>query len=690
MNKKQSDLSRRRFIGSLSALPVVSFLKPVESLFTGELSGIDSFDNSGPLTYRLFVDDNQLSDLRNRFANLDIFADLREELDSFDRVAERAFLKNDVQYNDHLIDLNRIGHAAPKMAFLYLMTDDVDAARLAVESIETIMRFPTWDYFLEDGSQVIGLQRAPSSVVAVALCSDWLGDFVDGETRKRWIETMGEKGCEACFLSTYGMRYPKRVKGWTMDLTSGYFDHRPDQLFDLSNWPYILDKTNLKAVPASALAIGAAAYEAEMGRSEKTDRWLEQSAFSIKSFGKIYAEDGSYNENLSYANYTSEHLAQGMEILTRFRQLDLTDEINWTGFVDFMYGMSLPTTDDPYGIANFGDAGNGMMSSVPFWIANNFKDPRSMWFAHNMSRAHNIWSVLWHNEESGLPPNDGPSLYRSKLDWITARTGYEPDDLVVAMRSGPPANHEHADRNSIIVKCYGDVLVADPYRPPYANTDPSWRLRLTEGHSALLVDGTGHQYHDGKEGTNPSDAHARIVRTVQYGDVISWSSDATQAYALVTPDIDSVVRTVIIVAPTNTVVIIDKVKKKSTASFVTARYYAKNNDGNGSVQSIQTGFSLIRPTASVDGIALCDGGVDFESGVLDIAEDRALQHPFVDVRSSSQSRNHLLVTVLQPRSSDRPGAEVSVSSADGIATVRLADRYLRIYDSGPIPEFELS
>jgi hypothetical protein len=188
-----------------------------------------------------------------------------------------------------------------------------------------------------------------------------------------------------------------------------------------------------------------------------------------------------------------------------------------------------------------------MLSAVPFWIAGRFGDERAQWFGREMTRGHDLWSVLWYKNGLGSDrPRNEARIYRSDLDWIVGRNGYRVDDLVVAMRSGGPSNHEHADRNSIIVKCFGETLVADPYRPPYSYADPSWALRTTAGHSALLIDGEGHQYHDGSEGTNASDAYAEIIRVGERTGYLYWVSDATRAYELVDEDVGSVTRSVVV------------------------------------------------------------------------------------------------------------------------------------------------
>jgi len=647
------------------------------------------------LAFGLFFDRATLPVLRDRFARDPLFASLRERLAAFDRVAERQFIANEVRYNDHLIHIRRLHETAREMAFYYVMTGDEAAADLSASAVRTIMQFPRWDYFLEAGAHVIGLQRAPGATIAVALAADWLGDFVDAAERAAWLRTMGERGCEASFRSLYGMRYKDRVVGWTMDPTSTYLEHRPGDIIDLSNWPTILDRTNLKAVPASALAVGAVTYRRQFGPNPEAERWLEQAVYSVGSFRDLYARDGSYDENISYANYTSGHLAQAMAVLEKFEGIDLYDLINWPGFADFALEMTMPTAADPYAIVNFGDAGTGMMSSVPFWIARRSHDRRAQWLGKHLTRGHDEWSVIWYEAEmEAAAPPSRPHLWRSDLDWIVARTGYGADDLVVAMRSGKPANHEHADRGSLIVKCFGETLVADPYRPPYSYTDPAWMMRTTAGHSALLIDGQGHQYHDGAEGTNASDAEARLVRTGERDGFLFWTSDATPAYRLVLPDVASVTRTVVVLHALPAVLILDKVLKRAERSHLQARFFAYNLDGDGRIEAAAAHFVTHRPGVLLHGLAHAPGGARSRAGVLPIPEETAQQHPFAEAATQEARLAPLLITVLAPErgTAGRVSARIrDLSRGVYEVTVRHPDHeaHCRIVDTGAIPEFEI-
>lgn len=644
----------------------------------------------------LFFDAGVLPALRDRFAGEPLFAALRERLASFDRAAERRFMASEVRYNDHLFHFKRLYDTAQPMAFYYAMTDDEDAADLATAAIRAIMKFPTWDYFLEGGTEIVGIQRAAGATMAVAVCADWLGGFVDDRERAAWLRAMGERGCEPCFRSIYGMRHPDRVKGWTMDPASTYFEHRPGDRVDLSNWPAILDRTNLKAVPASALAVGATAYRLQFGPDADTERWLEQAVFSISSFRDLYARDGSYDEGISYANYTALHLAQATTILERFHDAAVYDLINWPGFVDYAYGMAMPTDSDPYAVVNFGDAGDGMMSAVPFWVARQSRDGRAQWFAQHLARAHDEWSLVWFTPASvAEPPPYRPHFWRSDLDWIVARTGYEAGDLVVAMRSGGPANHEHADRNSLIVKCFGEQLVADPYRPPYSFSDPAWMMRTTAGHSALLIDGRGHQYHDGSEGTNPSDAVARIVRAGERSGLFFWASDATPAYRLVLPDVRSVTRTVIVLHELPALVVLDKVLKTARPSRLQARFFAYNLDGEGRVEAAEKTFRILRPHASLLGVASAVQGIEAHTGRLPIPEERARRHPFIEVSTHEADLESMLITVLLPERGTGGQASALIQAHPGgvhDVDIRHGDRTARcrVFDTGSLPEFEVA
>jgi hypothetical protein len=430
-----------------------------------------------------------------------------------------------------------------------------------------------------------------------------------------------------------------------------------------------------------------------MGESDDTRRWLEQGAYSVGTFRKIYAPDGSYNEGVSYAHYTTLHLIQAVEALKLSGVMDMTDMLNWQGYQDYLLEMTLPAKEDPKATVNFGDASSGGQASVSYWIARKTRDGVAQWFGNTLAYARDIWSVLYLDTTvQATPPVPGTHLWKSDLQWLVGRTGYGEDDLVVAMRSGPPFNHEHADRNGMILKCFGERLVVDPMRPPYARLDSSWKMRLTPGHSAALVDGLGHQYVTGVDGTNASDAVATIIRHGVRDGYMYWTSDATPAFQLVLPDVESITRTMITLTRVPAVIVVDKLIKKSTPSTLQARFYAFNTDGKGSATSAEGGFTITRPTAVLRGQAIAGTGVTVRSALPEIPAERAKTYPFIEASTVRPQKESFLVSVLEPvRGTGRGTAAITMdgnaykvvfTGTGGTVTVR-------IMDTGAVPQFEV-
>src|SRR5690606_4175969 len=217
--------------------------------------------------------------------------------------------------------------------------------------------------------------------------------------------------------------------------------------------------------------------------------------------------------------------------------------------------------DGTHDVINISDARRTVYPCVPAWIARHCDDPLAQHVAIEFSDPGYLSDFLWYNPDlPSEPPTDDLLNKRFDLDWIVARTGWADDDTVVSFRSGGPMTHEHADRNSIIVKAFGERLLTDHFGASYDPALPHWLLRLTEAHNAVLVDGRGHQYHNGEEGTNASLSEAHIVAWNDGGGIVSWSSDATQAYKLVDDDVARVVRSVLFVKP-GLLVIVDGLEK---------------------------------------------------------------------------------------------------------------------------------
>jgi hypothetical protein len=649
--------SRRAILKMMGATPLVVAVGSAVAAQSTSWWGKKIRTEAGP---KLFFSAADLPAIRRRWASDARFASLREGIMSRDRVELKKFLREEIKFNDPLHDIQTAGDRAQEMAFVYLMEQDDEAAELAIEAVRTIMKFPVWDFFLEGGTKVVGVQRAPSTTIAVSCVVDWLGDRVTNEERQSWLKVMAERGCEPCYTGMHNVRYPRETIGWSFNESTIVGKSRSHLPNEMSRRPEITQTTNLRAAPSGAMAIGAAAMGLYADDKTQLERWLEMTVSHFKALEEIYLPDGSYGEGVNYGNYTSESIMVALVALNHSGVLDLELDINWQGNVDFMLNLAMPTAENPYEVVNVSDNGRyrhtlkdnhmqgrpEMRTALPYWVAREYRDESAQWFGETLGGWESIWSLVFRDDSVvAKAPEKKTQTWYPDVDWVVARTGYKPDDLLVSLRSGVGYNHEHADRNSLIVKCFGEALIVDPMRPPYDFRDPSWLLRETAGHSAVLIDGKGHFYNNGVEGTNSTHAQARLLDKGAGRGYSYWTSDATQAYRIRDYDIRSVVRATVVCFDLPAIIVVDRVSKWENTSTVEARFFADNWEDQAKVEAGGDRFKIERPGAWAEGQVFSRETVQVVKEHLPIPEERAVQHPFVAVRTEPVMAT-TLVTVL--------------------------------------------
>jgi hypothetical protein len=216
--------------------------------------------------------------------------------------------------------------------------------------------------------------------------------------------------------------------------------------------------------------------------------------------------------------------------------------------------------------------------------------------------------------------------------------------MALGLRSGGPANHEHADRNSIILNAHGERFFHDPLGAAYSNKDQHWLLRLTEAHTAVLIDGKGHQYHDGSEGTNSSKAVAKITQYEPGKNFTVISSDATPAYKMVNDDIKKIQRTIALVKP-DVLIIIDEMEKEKIKSMFQARFQVFNTDGKAIIMPYRNkqSFWIYRPYATLVSKIFSSVNFDMVQSNLDIQPENGV-FPFIEV-SNEPAKKCTMITV---------------------------------------------
>ena len=632
---------------------------------------------------RLFFDPADVARIRAN-AQTPLLRPVIEAWSEIDPGEARAAVDKVVETGNLVFDLRDALQAMTREAVLHLIEPDDARRDVLLYGVEQIVGLPKWDYFLEGGTEILGIMRSSMANTHLLFIREALGDALGEDLDRRLLDAVAEKGCLPCYRTIVGMNDPDSVVGWS-------FDAQHDFIYDLSleRWPEILGANNLRAIPTMGLGLGALALR---GRDARTDLWLDTAVASARHVLGFFSADGSYFEGLSYANYTLHSLFLFLEAHDRLDgTMDWAAKANFEGmarsFLALQAGRNADGTRDT---VNFSDSARTVFPSVPSWIARHTGSGLAQHAAEHASQPGDFLDFLWYDpERPAAPPPEALKNVRLDLDWVIARSGWEDDDAVLAFRSGGPANHEHADRNSFLYKVHGERLLTDHFGAAYDWREPGWLLRLTEAHNAVLIDGKGHQYHQGEEGTNESLAEAEVLRYEDEGERVWWCSDATQAYHLVDPDVQRVRRTVLFAKP-DVVVLLDQVEKAETPSTMAVRFFPDNRDGEAALTAEAGAFTIRRPKATLHGWTFARSPLTLASNRLDLPADLGV-YPFLEVGAES-ALAHEVVTVLVAR----PAGSASVPipqvrpDADGW-TVEVGDLRAHIGTvdggaAGPLPE----
>ena len=647
--------SRRTFLNTAALTAAGVALSPWKAIAGYVPSPAQGVTPSGML-----FDKTDIPRIRETF-KLPRFAPYWRSLVDADLEVDKKYLRTGAKLNNHAVDFLKVRQILERTSFAYTIGGEKRHLEVALMAIGKMLEYKKWDYFLEGGEFTMGLQRAPEATIAMSFALEWLNDDLSDDLKKEMVKQISEKGAPACYRTLYGMKYPDRVRGWKFDPESDY-----PYPVDMKRWPLILNSTNLKVIPICGLGVGACLL---YDKHPQAKQWLNLAISSAKAFAPMFGTDGCYDEGVSYWGYTALHISMFLEILYRKLGIDERNLINFPGTVRYGLQMSMPTIGKPDDCVNFGDASTVGDVSVAAWVARKSHDPISQYVTTSVSEIKTHYGAIWY-DPSVEPRTPGPELYdvRFANDIVVSRTGWDTDSSVLALRSGGPANHEHADRNSVVFKAFGERLLHDPLHAAYPYTLPHWVLRLTEAHTAVLINGKGHQYHDGHEGTNASWAEANVVQYKPTEHSLVVTSDATGAYQLVNPDVALVRRTLVFLKP-DIVLIFDRVKMKSAKSKVQLRFQIFNEDGKGESEMTQRSFMIKRPQATLKGIIVTSTSVAMKSGVHTTPKDIGV-YPYLEAEAG-ENLDHQILTICTAQRAGKEHGKVSHTVQGTVMTVKV-------------------
>lgn len=539
---------------------------------------------------------------------------------------------------------------------VYLVKPTQERKQSILDAIEIVIARPYWDYFRDGGTEIIGIQRASFTAVHLLIAREILGDAISDDLEKRLMKAIADKGCAPCYNTVYDMDNPETVKGWDFDEQhAGYYD------INMDRWPMILGANNLRAAPAGALGLGALALQ---GIDDRAELWLETAVKSTERFLDLFSPDGSFFEGISYLAYS---MRTTMPFIHAHSQLvgdiDWSEHVNFDGMLNYiMYMQFGKKADGTPDVVNFSDS-RGSVNPGAVTLAGQYSgNPLAGYAATHAGDPVWIFDMLWYDPNAASkPPSKKILNVLNDLNWVICRSGWEAKDSIVAFKSGGPANHEHADRNHVMWKHFGERLLNDHVGAAYDRRHEGWKMRFTRAHNAVLLDGKGHPYLDGIEGTNDSKAYANILQYEDHGDHVWWTSDASASYILDNYHAHQVLRTVLYAKP-DVLVVMDQVRFRYRPQTVDARFYPDNADGNGVVSAQGQRFTISRPNAQLHGLVASDNEAAPREAKLEI-EAEVGHFPCIEVHSKEAVTHHILTVLVATEGAKSPAPTIQLQQS---------------------------
>ncbi len=204
-----------------------------------------------------------------------------------------------------------------------------------------------------------------------------------------------------------------------------------------------------------------------------------------KGFGK----DGGYGEPNGYHYFTMDGISEALPAIENVFGIDMSEkvansytELVWAGLVKKKYTFY------------YGKSGGDMSPLTRWaWLLPKYRDPRLGWFYHFMKSGETLQDALFDTENAPRRDPFAENPVRAFRDMGTTvfKSGWETDDFVFVMRSGPFYNHQFMDQGSFWLSDRGSLFIERRHgsTEPYigATCYEPWYIQPFS-HSTLLVD----------------------------------------------------------------------------------------------------------------------------------------------------------------------------------------------------------
>jgi hypothetical protein len=197
--------------------------------------------------------------------------------------------------------------------------------------------------------------------------------------------------------------------------------------------------------------------------------------------------DGEWGEGYGYFNFTMLTLSNALPALENVFKIDFSSRLNgankglmWAGrFTEkevFYFGDSQGTF---YPMTNWA------------WMLPKYKDPLLGYMYNYLKTGETLMDVLYETKDvpQKNPFDQNPVKFFKDVGTTVFKSGWDKDDFVFVMRTGPFVNHQHIDQGTFWLADRGAKFIEERHGSTYYD-DPLYQPWYTQpvGHSTILID----------------------------------------------------------------------------------------------------------------------------------------------------------------------------------------------------------
>ncbi|HUT63246.1 MAG TPA: heparinase II/III family protein [Anaerolineae bacterium] len=356
---------------------------------------------------------------------------------------------------------NRIGawrNALYNNALAYAFHEDREAGEYAKNLFVSISRFPYWlhPWMIKRGQHIY--YPLGEMGMDLALGYDLLYDLMDENERIITRKAMMNQIVLGCH------------KGYVEDdlVTS-----------NTSNW--------VAHITGGSLMCQAAMY-GDGPDVEQMEPYFTGAIFKdYELIQKVLDSDGAYGEGYGYYNFSMLSWSKSLPAVENVFKVDMSGKLDGS-YKEIIWAGIVKDKQDFY----FGDSGGNLGPLTNWaWLLAKYKDPLLGWFYNFLKGGETFMDVLY---EIGEVPRDDPfdenpvKLFR-EVGTTVFKSGWEKDDFVFVMRTGPFFNHQHLDQGTFWLAGGGNIFIEERNGSTYYD-DPLYQSWYTQpvAHSTLLID----------------------------------------------------------------------------------------------------------------------------------------------------------------------------------------------------------